>query len=70
MEFKARRKTVTRGNNPRAIQHTGRPKKGPGATLERKEEMVCGWGYQGGLHTRWHLNYTKKDRNSIPDLDE
>lgn len=32
--------------------------------------MGWGWGYKEGLHTRWHLNYTKKDRTGILDLDK
>lgn len=48
--------------------HTN-PRKGPGAKLVKREKMRCGWGSQGELHTRWHLN-TKKDRNGMPDLDK
>lgn len=59
------------GNNPSATQHaTGRPKRGLGVTLVRREEVGWGSGYQEGLHTRWHLNYTKKNRTGISDLDK
>ena len=50
------------------------PQVGPrgvwGVTLVRREEVGWGWGYKEGLHTRWHLNYTKKDRTGILDLDK